>query len=431
MNSDRRSYSFEREDEDEPYLLFWSSLDRVHNELTDSILDVGTGWESEVFRRSDYLVNALYGVSIFSRSRTSDGTQLSYAGASTTASDYPDLFDADQVLAGTAADNDLRLQNKTTPSSDYDATWDLTSYYLGVEIENLNLFNLNLGARAESSDIQVDTFDLISGTEVPASLKDDAIYPSLSGTVFLGTDIQLRAALYETVNRPDFRELANSLYVDPDTGDVVRGDPNLKSSDVTNYDIRAEWYFSDSESVSLAYFDKSFVNPIERVLTTSTGTIFSYQNGDTGSINGIELDFRKEMNFDMGLVFVSGNLSLIDSEVEIAFRKRIMQGQPDVLANFQVGFDSADSSSKYTLVYNYQGESLYSATQVGSQAPDVYQEPRSELSVNYSAELVTDLTLKVALKNLTDEEVSLTQEGANFRSYKKGQELSLGLSLDF
>lgn len=432
MNSDRRTYSFEREDSDEPYELFWSSLDREFNELTDTVTDFSTDWKSEIYKESNYLVSALYGVSLFSREREADGTLLGYKSRTTTARDYPDVFDADQILRDSIANDDVRFQNNTAGSSDYDAEWDLTSYYLGLEVENLSLFNLNVGFRAESSDIKVNTFDLTSAAEpVLASLEDDTLYPSISGTVFIGQDIQLRAAWYETVNRPDFRELANSLYIDPDSGDTIRGDSNLQVSDVSNYDLRAEWYLSDSESVSLAYFDKSFTNPIEKVLTTSSGTIFSYQNGDTGSISGIEFDFRKEMEFDSHLVFVSGNFSVIDSEVEIAFRKRIMQGQPDLLANLQVGFDSANSSAKYTLIYNYQGESLYSATQVGSQAPDVFQEPRAELSANYSAEILNDLTLKVALKNLTDEEVSLTQAGSNFRSYKKGRELNLGLSFDF
>ena len=225
--------------------------------------------------------------------------------------------------------------------------------------------------------------------------------------------------------------MANSLYIDPDSGDTVRGDSELQSSEVTNYDLRAEWYFSEGESVSLAYFNKDFTNPIEKVLTTSSGTIFSYQNGETGTISGFEFDFRKEFELPSYLMFVSGNISLIDSQVEIAFRERIMQGQPDKLANLQVGFDDADSTAKYTLIYNYQGESLYSATQVGSQSPDIIQEPRGELNANYSTEIMPDLTLKAALKNLTDEEVSLTQAGANFRSYKKGRAFDLGLSFVF
>ncbi|MFT6540391.1 MAG: hypothetical protein ACJAY0_002345 [Thalassolituus sp.] len=431
MNPDRRTYSFERETDDGPYVLFWSSLDRTYNELSDSVVDFGTNWKSELFSKSNYMARALYGVSTFGRTRTSDGTQLGYNAGSTTARDYPNTYDANLIVAESIENGALKLQNNTTPSSDYDADWNLTAYYFGLEFENLNLFNLNVGVRNESSEIMVNTFDLISGTPVPAELMDNNSYPSVSGTLFLGTDVQLRAAWYQTLNRPDFRELANSLYVDPDSGDFIRGDSNLLSSEVTNYDLRAEWYFSEGESISLAYFNKDFINPIEKVLTTSSGTIFSYQNGDSGSVSGIEFDFRKEVELPSHLVFLSGNISLIDSEVEIAFRERIMQGQPDMLANVQIGFDDVDSTAKYTMVYNYQGESLYSATQVGSQSPDIIQQPRGELNLNYSAEIFPDLTLKAALNNLTDEEVSLTQAGANFRSYKKGRAFNLGVNFIF
>lgn len=430
-NPDRRSYAFEREEDDGPYVLFWSSLDRTYNELTDSVIDMGTNWQSELFRKSNYMANALYGVSLFSRSRSSEGTQLGYSAGSTTAGDYPDITDADLIVSDQVSQGLLTLRNNTSPASDYEASWDLMAYYLGLELENLNLFNFNVGMRAESSQINVDTFDLIAGTPVPAELTDDAVYPSLSATVFLGEEVQLRGAWYQTLNRPDFRELANSLYIDPDSGDTIRGDSDLQSSEVDNFDVRVEWYFSETESVSLAYFEKDFVNPIEKVLTTSSGTIFSYQNGDTGAVSGYEFDFRKEFDMASYLLFVSGNLSLIDSQVEIAFRERVMQGQPDMLGNIQFGLDDADSSAKYTLVYNYQGESLYSATQVGSQNPDIYQQPRGELNLSYSAELIPDLTLKVAMKNITDEEFSLTQEGANYRSYKKGRGFDLGLSFVF
>lgn len=437
-NPDRRSYTFERPTEEDPLHLYWSSIDREYNELTDDVFDWGLDIRSQLFSSSGFAVSGLTGLSAFTRERVADGTQIGYKysgnGNPQFASDYPDELNPDSILADEIDAGNIAVQNNTLGSSDYDATWDMLAYYFGIEIEEISTFRLNAGLRSETSDIVVNTFSLTSTQNdlepVAAELSDSEMYPSVSTTFYVTENIQLRGAWYETLNRPDFRELANAQYVDPESGDVVRGFSELKSAEVTNYDMRAEWYFSEEESVSLAYFVKDFISPIEKTLLTG-GAVFSYRNGDSGSVNGVELDFRKNVDFDSFMFFVSGNISLIDSEVEISGRSRAMQGQPDTLANIQLGIDDADSLDKYTLVYNYQGESLYSATQVGSSEPDIIREPRAELSFNYSTEIAADLTLKLSLKNIFDEKVSLTQEGENYRSYHKGMEASLGASLVF
>ena len=127
MNPDRRTYSFERETDDGPYVLFWSSLDRTYNELSDSVVDFGTNWKSELFSKSNYMARALYGVSTFGRTRTSDGTQLGYNAGSTTARDYPNTYDANLIVAKNIENGALKLQNNTTPASDYEAEWNLTA----------------------------------------------------------------------------------------------------------------------------------------------------------------------------------------------------------------------------------------------------------------------------------------------------------------
>ena len=429
-NPDRRDYSFEVPSGGSDYVLYWSTLDRTYNEMTDVNTDVGVDLKSKIWSGDLSSVTALYGVSLFDRNRDADGTQIGYSSTSATAIGYENVFDIDDIVSETINSGDTVLVNNSAASSDYKASWNYMAWYLGAEYEQLESFRFNIGARMEDSSIEVNTFTLSTGRPVDAVLEDSKVFLSTGATVHVTEDVQIRGAWYETQNRPDFRELANAQYTDPDTGDTVRGYDGLVSADISNYDLRGEWYFSDTENISLAYFMKDFTNPIEKTLLTG-GDVYSYRNGGSGEVSGIEVDFRKEFELESDVAFLSGNFSVMDSEVEISGAVRAMQGQPDALANIQLGYDQSATGMEYTLVVNYQGESLYSASQVGSNSPDVIQEARAEVDFNYNYDLANDWVVKARIKNITDEEVSLTQAGNNYRSYKKGREFSAGFSYEF
>src|SRR5690606_3637121 len=152
------------------------------------------------------------------------------------------------------------------------------------------------------------------------------------------------------------------------------------------------------------------------------GAVFSYRNGEEGQVSGLELDFRKEFPVNNLNFFVAGNYSIIDSEVSIVGEERQMQGQPDQLVNLQLGLDDLERGLDYTLIFNHKGESLYSAALPGSGSPEILEDERSELDFNVNYDLGSDVVVRARLKNILDEEVSLSQGGNNYRSYKKGRE---------
>jgi hypothetical protein len=431
---DERSYSYEREPEENGlYELRWSTVDRFYNELTDTNSDFSIDLNSLLFSGDTVEARLEYGFGMFSRERTSEGTRIGYNGNGATASDYAGDFDVDFIIDDSTASGETVIEDQTAGSDSYDATWDLTSAYLATNIDIAESLSFSIGARAEQSNLEVNTFDLgDAATPVQSVVEDDDIFPSFAGTYRITEEVQLRAAYYQTKNRPDFRELANAQYLDPDSGDVYRGNPDLISAEIDNVDVRAEWYFSDSESISLAYFNKDFTNPIEKTLKTG-GDVFTFDNGGKGTLSGYEFDVRKEMDFDSYSTFVAGNLAVIESEVELLvdteLKTQSMQGQADQLANIQLGFDHLSSGTEVTLVVNYQGESL-EAVAAGI-LPDIIREPRTEVHLNLQTEVSEDVTIKGQLKNITDEAVQLTQGGKNYRSYNRGMEIKFGLSMNF
>ena len=252
----------------------------------------------------------------------------------------------------------------------------------------------------------------------------------------MNDDQQVRFALTQTVSRPDFKETANATFYDPEFGFRVRGNPNLKISEVMNGDVRWEKYWSDQETVSVAAFYKDLSDPIERVVLPASGTAGNsrtYQNAESATIYGLEVDGRRDFPFNEALtktVFVAINASLIESEVEILDgEKRKLQGQPDYTVNFIVGFDDIVNGHELTLLFNQNGELIRDVGLAG--LPNIIEEPRMDLNVNYKYYIGEDLTVNAKLKNILDSDYEFTQGGHVFQSYKKGMEMQLGLDWNF
>ena len=156
--------------------------------------------------------------------------------------------------------------------------------------------------------VQVDLLNF-DGQRIPltpeeiasGAILEDEYYPALSVTYirpgFWAEEFQLRFAFSETVARPDLREVSLSTYIDPLTEARVRGNPQLRPSDLTNYDVRAEWFFANGDNFTVSAFYKDIDNPIETVQggATEDNILFNFVNADTAEVYGIELEFLKNM----------------------------------------------------------------------------------------------------------------------------------------
>ena len=82
-----------------------------------------------------------------------------------------------------------------------------------------------------------------------------------------------------------------------------------------------------------------------------------------------------------------------------------------------------------TLLINQSGETI---VDVGlTDLPDVVEEPRLDLDLNYKAFLTESLVFKAKAGNLLDETVEFTQGGQVFQEYKQGVTLEAGIDWNF
>ena len=273
------------------------------------------------------------------------------------------------------------------------------------------------------------------------SFSSDKAYPALAMTYMTSwwaETFQLRLGWSETAVRPDLREITDASYIDPLTGDLTSGNSGVVPSEVANYDVRAEWFFSSGDNFTVTLFSKDIGLPIEFFESPASDTTVAREivNAESAEVRGIELEFLKELDFIGGTfdtLFLQGNLTLQDSELVAGPRAsaptnavRKMTGASDYVANVMLGYDARNLKHTASLVYNVFGERLYVAGRNG--APDGYEQPFNSLDFVYTWYPTDSFTVKLKAQNLLDETVIIERQGIVVFEEDPGMNYSLSVS---
>ncbi|KIM12038.1 MAG: hypothetical protein KU37_04170 [Sulfuricurvum sp. PC08-66] len=388
------------------------------------------------------------GLFIYNKSRTADNRRFKmehFLGDQTDSSAIDTLFSS-----ANASSSDIAFSTNFREDDAYSATENQLAFYLKQFLSVTPAFDVIAGVRQESSTQQlIDT-----ATKKPYTpLESSNLLPAVALTYRLGDAVQLRGGYSVTLSRPDFREFSPNRFKDPITGNIIFGNPDLKSTAITNYDAKVEWFLSAEESIALSLFAKEFENPIEtiNVLDIQSGSstqLVSFRNAISASSYGLEFDLRKRFGFlgDWMENMVFGtNYSYIYSQVKLNYvandeflsnltsTERPMQGQSPYVVNMQFGYDAVDGGSSLLLLYNEIGKRIYALGTYGN--ADEYEQPFRKLDIAGSTKVsllgLEDLTLKAKASNLLDSEVVITKGENIARTYKPGQSYSLSLSGSF
>ena len=214
-----------------------------------------------------------------------------------------------------------------------------------------------------------------------------------------------------------------------------------KVSEIDNIDLRVEYYFGTDNRASLALFRKEIDNPVERAIPDASGSAavgITFRNQRSAVLDGIELDFNTTLiDSDDFRVFLNGNFSYIDSSVALAAKSlqlegagsdgRPLQGQSESLANLQIGYDHYPTDQKLTLLVNHFDDRIYRVARGAALGP-VVESGRTLVDLNYENILAERWTLKVKVKNLTNEAVSYTQNNRTIELYEVGKSLNMSLT---
>lgn len=292
------------------------------------------------------------------------------------------------------------------------------------------------GFSIDSPQVTTDIDELRQGI-----FNEDRIYPA-AGITYMGDiwaeTFQLRLGVSETAIRPDLREITDSSYIDPITGDLVRGNPGIVPSDIQNIDLRAEWYFSNGDNFTVTAFHKDIDNPIEFFEIPASDTTVAREiiNAESGKVYGLEVELLKELSFLGGpfdMFFVQGNLTVQDSELVAGPNANVptnpvrkLSGASDYVANLMIGFDSPDAKHTASIIYNVSGERLYVAGRNGS--PDGFEQPFQSLDFTYFWYPTERITFKAKAQNLLGETIEIKRGDVTTFEEDPGTVVSLSMS---
>jgi len=444
---DRREVRFDLEGNDGTYNLQVPDVIRRYDELVDDNLDATVGLEYLFDSDSDVESTLSFGVQVIARERDSDSETYGFQGGQGVVGidEAPNLKVSDVLNESTITGNTstgFTFQDKTLASDSYEADLDYNSAYLSYDTIIAAKYQIVAGARYETYKQTTDTFSLQgadigeASEPVTSELDESDVLPALGFNWFLTDSQTLRLAASQTVSRPDFKESSNATFYDPDFDIRVRGNPDLQVSKATNFDIRYQFFWDDVDNWGIGLFYKDLEDPIERVVQPASGTAGNtrtFENADSATLYGIEIEGRKEWAFGTSMAqsfFVSGNVSWIDSEVDLpAGQTRALQGQPEYIVNVILGFDDIERNQELTLLLNQVGDTI---VDVGvSQQPDIILEPRLDLILNYRWYFADNWQFIFKGENLLDEEVEFTQGGNIFQQYRTGRQYTFGLNWNF
>lgn len=308
------------------------------------------------------------------------------------------------------------LEEGTRPQDSYQASNFLSAGFAELMLP-MNQFRFNIGVRPEYN---VQTMQSATSAG-KVTVKNPILSPLLffNGSVNFTKDLVGRIAYCNTVNRPEFRELAPFVYYDFNLDANFVGNPDLKVASIHNMDTRLEFYPSAGELISLGGFYKYFINPIEtKVSPVGLSPQFTYSNAEKAENYGAELEIRKSLGLVDGTrlidrLFLVCNAAWIHSRVDLGVvgsqeRIRTLQGQSPYVVNGGIFYTGQDSKFSFTALYNVYGKRIF---MVGDALfPTIYEMPRHivDLSANY--QLTKKVNLRFALNDLLNYQSRFVQD---------------------
>jgi TonB-dependent receptor len=416
-----------------PYVLSDESQSgfRMFNTLDDKTVDVSANW-AMLSNTGGRPTQYKFGVSLVDRNRDFQSRRFRFIPVILTKDGLPLVSNQllpEEQYTGANIGTAFRFNEETRPTDAYDGRQTTTSGYGMVDVSFSAHSRLIAGARVERFDQEVNTFDpfgLFVRT-LSAENKNTDVFPSVNFVQAVGGTSNLRMSYGATVNRPEFRELAEFEFTDVVGSRAVKGNKDLQRALIHNVDGRWEMFSGSRGVVAASIFYKYFDKPIERVVLASATPLATFQNSDNARNTGLELELARNLGTHF---FLNANYTFVTSKIRLLANQlatqtslvRPLAGQSKNL--FNMTFEGTAGGFAGRILYNYFGDRI---SDVGANgAPDILEQGRGSLDLVLS-QRIRGLNIRLTLENLTDSEFKFTQgtEPDPQRLFKLGRVIGL------
>jgi len=391
-------------------------------------------------------------------------------------------YDFTQFPTGQPVASDAIPNNNST---DYNGRQEITAYYGMLRAPLPEWMDLIGGARVEETLMNTKVWSAVPGmnghifvtslvpnddgilsikrgeqiteADAAASINQMDVLPAVALNFKKIEDVSIRFAYSQTIARPTFKELTPVEYSDVDPSLLFVGNQKLKMSSLKNYDARVEWRpGGHADMLAASIFYKSIIDPIQNTTygDTQPGSDKRFlfpENYKDAWVKGVEFEARKSLGFiceSAKDLSVGSNLTIQDSFVEytdslkqllnrvdVSSDGRVMDGQPNYLANVNLLYQNETSGFMAGLFYNLRGES-YTAGEASTgkiYTPHIVEMPLATLDFTLGFKFAKNWRVGFDVKNLLDPMVESVYRRPNGdlpnASYKHGR--TVGLSLGY
>ncbi len=384
------------------------------------------------------------------KTRDFDARNLGYVRSSSNDFDYTLIENSITNLFNNINRTGIKIDEQTNPSDSYTSNNKLAAAYVTTLIPINNKLAFNAGVRFENN-IQDLKSALIGGEPINLNYPITKLLPSANINYTFSSKTVLKSSYGQTLNRPEFRELAPFAYYDFDYNYVYKGSP-LRTAIVQNLDTRLEHYPSPNEVISFAVFYKHFTDPIESLVVPGAGSggakTFTFGNAESSESYGAEIELKKSFYNLSHSPFINKlstvlNATFIHSKVKLGSigsgqsDNRPLQGQSPYIINAGLTYNDMDRKLQVNLLYNVIGKRIFAVGFDGY--PDLYEMPRNVIDLTINKELNSKVSIKLGISDALNAAANILQDGNNdkkwnvkndqiIQSYRPGRLAQVGIS---
>jgi TonB-dependent receptor len=305
----------------------------------------------------------------------------------------------------------------------------------GVRIENTNIayqgFNYDDKTKKanQSPEVSKSYLNVMPGAHLKYNFTDNSV---------------LRLAWTNSLARPNYYDIVPHATFSPDNFTLIQGNPDLKATTSSNFDLMFENYFKSIGLISIGSFYKDLNNFIYtrtdlNVTDAKYGQLQSRtqpQNGGTANVYGLELSFQRQLDFLPGFLKGFGvylNYTLTESNTTgIQGREKDdlrLTGTAKNMLNASLSYETKKLVLRASL--NYASD--YIDLIGDSSFDDVYYDKQLFLDVNASYAVSPKWRVYFEANNLTNQPLRYYQ-GIRERTFQEeyyNARINLGIKFDF
>lgn len=311
--------------------------------------------------------------------------------------------------------NERRTREASDPAT-YDADEMIASGY-GMGSVEVGAFRLLAGLRYEQTEVSYTGRAVIVSEDGEYESTEIRTGSSGYGNLFPGVHARYRfndrftliGSWTETIARPRYRDLVPYQYIDKEDQEIEEGNPQLKPTLFTNFDLALDASIPGSGLVSLEVFSNSvsdFFFRQESILTEGPHAgyhVERLENGPTGSISGAELTWSQELGIiKPWLAPFAFNINYLWRQTSIEYPSRPGVDLP--MANLP------DEELTVSLIYEKQwffgqievkqvSDSLFQVATIPEE--DKYARSGPRIDINTTFEVASGVKLIAEVDNLT------------------------------